>query len=700
MIDFNANVVMILSVLSATAFIIAHGIEAIRYPRRGLIIAATLRLASLVALIFLFHIFWRHSTKEKPTQRDVVLLDDVSGSMDLTSTAANRRRIDALKPQLAKTLNDADAETRRFFSFSFASDAWGEKPPQGMESRRATAIGDALLTVNRLHPGAIVLLRSDGLENAGESARMAARRLAAFETNVFPFKRSSLRNPDSFDVAISSVRHEKIPDNSTAPPRFSGIIERRGKKIDHCDLRLSIDAEPVAIHTVNLDANPKPFDLRPDRGPELKPGWHEYELTTIPLKGEVTSLNNSARGVFKISDDRGITLVWHYPDPDQRFLVHFLSGEYPDRLNVLNEAKLSAMTTAEQEDLITGNALLILGKIPPSAFKDQALRTLRKLILNQKTALVFFNPVILESWLLDPIIGNILPVKGINGDFAFKTPLRAAMPTTNGDEAKVPVHIGYNLIPKDADDVAVAAADRNGHSKPIVISDGRVTCLAALGCWRWALSPLKNVRFNAASFWNGFFNRFGQIDRAKLTLKVVGEETLPGGRRRERRVFKIVDHSKTSPGAAIALKQQTNDGTWRTVKDLGNIEGHSATIRHNVSAPGIHWFRAEKIGANGESLATSARVPIVLEDHNREMDIRGDGDGLLDDVAVATGGKRIDLDEVHVLIRELDAKTPKLKIKRGQPPNLLLESLLAAIVLLLLSLEWLLRQIEKNRISG
>jgi hypothetical protein len=692
MIFSGDNFITWLIILTAIVYFAVLFLELRRSPRMMLIPLFAIRALAFVLLFILFSQSGGMLYDRKPLKNQLVVLKDVSGSMAMLPGKLKEKVADF--ETLLKDKYGKETITYDFAAESFRGDSKQKPLPN------ATAIGNALLTVNSKYPGCQLVLLTDGAENLGLSALSAAGRLNNYATRVYPVNCGVADDGDNFDFALSGVF---APGEWTAgiPVFLRGTVERSGKAPDNCSLTVYIDGRKAVTQNIDLGRqNYRNFELKMPDSFKIEPGWHQYLLEITKANGEINGLNNKAEGVFLLRSRSKVRLLWSNVNPDFSYLKPLLLDRYGRQFEIIFSSDLKRMSEVDQLKMIRESALLILEKIKPDDLKPEALNELKSSLEKRETSLIFLNPSCLNDWSTDEAFKDLLPImEGAYKRFSSRIPWQLKF-KFQGRIWDLPVYSGYRLPAKSLSYVKLFAT-KGDEPVPVIISSGRVTCLVLSSAWRWRLNPSSEVRKGLKPFWKYFFSNYDYLGSGKLELKVRQDHGLLNITEGEKFTFELNDWSvgkRDNDNFKLVLE----DSKGINLKNVGKFKHESEGLYlmdYEVSEPGIHWFRAVKIGEKaGQKQVASNRVPLMIEASSAELAASGDNSGFLKKLAELTGGKMLSLnDQTAQLDKKFTQKDYYLSVKKSNSSNLFMELIIAGLLIILLSAEWFMRHIEKEQ---
>ena len=672
----------IMIALLGVAFFAWFVLALVEFRRRPLRQAAVLCVLRGIALLFLFLLldeFWRFSWRERPLDSPVVLLNDVSASMGLLPQK-ERERLTAFASVVRKKYSKTPG--RSFKDYNFASVIAARNHAPGPSERRGTALGEALLKCALWHPSASIILISDGCDNAGLPAPAVIDTLVSSGVKIFPVSLKQGKAESSFDLVMGDG--ESAPGFSLdSTVRISGTVETEGVvPVRNCAIELAIDGQPRETKELQISSFYNAFEFRFPAS-LLKPGWHEYRLSLRPVPGELSTANNSSAGIFLIKEKNKVLVVWEGLNPELKALQPLLLSEYGN-ISISYAKDFALKSPDMQKDLLGGCGLLVLGNVAPQAFHQDSFNAFLAAIKNKESAIIFLHPDAIPGWLADESMSIILPVTQADEKFVKSTPLSFRF-ISGSDTLRLPLYSGRVLVPKSQAALKLSLGEPPGEF-PLVISEGRVTCFAGIGSWRWKFSQEVRIRLAYERFWREFLQNYDFLKQDKLVLSLEESDKGFASEQTQNFLFKLTDMEPKIQAASYQLLKVATD----TKEPIGSFTMGNGGLcaSHELREPGIHWFFARKTGSSGNILAESSQIPVLVRDDRRESIFLKRGGELLALLASSNGGRIISPDASLDL--PFDRSSLRLKCRNSE--NYPQEIIFAVLVFLALASEWFLRQ--------
>ncbi|NOZ41413.1 MAG: VWA domain-containing protein [Planctomycetes bacterium] len=246
----------------------------------------------------------------------------------------------------------------------------------GETTTGGTRLGDAIDYALRELPGkppvAIVVL-TDGISTRGQTLQQAAERARRLRVPLYTVAiGSDLRRPD---IAVENLLVEEIvfPGDRLQVEATVRAVGYEGKTVDVV-LR-DADARDLAKTTIKLPPDETPQTVRLAIRPDV-PGQLSLELAIEPQDEEANTINNVARQVIEVRDEKiRVLFVQSQPSYEYRALksllerdpavtLHVVLQEADADYSTVDDTALRAFPVGEQE--LFAYDVLILGDVDPS----------------------------------------------------------------------------------------------------------------------------------------------------------------------------------------------------------------------------------------------------------------------------------------------------------------------------------------------
>lgn len=685
------------AVLCGIAIIAATIIELRNKPRKMLAVLAALRLGALILILMLLNSFQKAGWEETKLPHNVVLLKDVSASMSMLS----EQTTDELRTMENALRNAAKQNPAvRFEEYVFAGSL--AKPDRAVEAgQSATALGDALLSVNRLHPNADIFISSDGASNSGIHPALAASMLTSSSAKTHVFLPRELESGNAFDLSVSdavqpsSWKSDKkvfsatVRANNPATGKHSGMAKFKAE--------LKIDGAKMASGEFTADSNIKDVSLALPPDTKLAPGWHEFEIAVSDSsEREATNLNNSAKGIFRSFEDEAVMVIWDRVDPDLNALRPTLEQRY-SKLDFSYAAQFMQKSPDAQCAEIDSWVLLITAS-PATIFSQKAIEKIQSKLEAGRLSIIIVNPKAADSFLKIPGFAKYLPFRSPGERLPPEKEMEIEF-SQSGTKFLMPIRTLYSFLPASNLMVKAYTGPVGGRRTfPAVIANKNIALMAFTGTWRWKISPDRKTALSYESFWDNLLSSCDNYGRKGLYLSA---DERNDSLSKNVYIFTLSDYIRGKDGNSdvqeVWLWKENPGGKPVQVRKMPvNSDGFSSAILQILS-PGVHWFYAE---IDNSEHRRSNRVPVMIPDNTREtLDYAASG-RILALTAEKGSGAQITPDNLKKMDSLLKFKPSKLRIRKEVPPDFSRDILYAAGALLLLAAEWLLRRIEDNNANA
>jgi hypothetical protein len=593
-----------------------------KYPWRGLV--ALMTVGVTIVLLLLLNPMIVEPVPQPPGPPILTVLVDATASMATPDSDSGRTRHQAAAhwaQAIAKTKSEFEMRVATFdqsVKFLDPNDL-DARTPDGTLTDLRTALREA--TAEQRPQGQMVVLLSDGIHNAGESAAVlqAARDAKALACPIFTRTFGSDR--ESRDLAVEV----RTPQEIAFVGHKIGVaawLLHRDLAGQSAKVRLMRDGKAVEERTVPLkraEGEELRFELH-----EEKTGLYRYEVVADPLPGEMSLTNNAAAIQLQVVDQPvRVLLLEGKPYWDSKFLARTLTEDASIELESvvrMTEGRLYRRTLRRPSDaakktdeswevlpdfgkfLASGKGLrafqvIVLGRDAEVFLDGQALSELRTWLTQDGGSLVCSRgqPVTQVSQGLAPL----LPVRwtptaetrlewsltdrGRDLGWLLGRETLAALPTLAVTaRPEQPRPLAVVLATAKAGDTASAPAVTY---QPYGL--GRVVTIEGSGMWRWAfLPPAQRDREQA----------FGTLWHNLLRWLVSNATLLPGQSMALR-----TGATTFSPHEAISVTLLTRRETAPTTPPSLELRGASLESPRTIAAvprgdePGVYRVPVGKL---------------------------------------------------------------------------------------------------------
>jgi uncharacterized membrane protein len=708
--------------------------------RRTLIIS--LRGGAAMTALFLFlepAIELRQVAREP--NRIAVLIDD-SASMNLAETKAGPRRIDRAAALIAASTPAFAAWQRDhridFYTFSDAVAATSPGALPTEATGKGTLMRKALELIRGRYDGrdlAGVIVISDGAATGGVDED-AEDFLKSLDTRVHTVWAA---RPGLRDLAVKSVLADEFAFVRTVV-RIDAVIQATGLGAQTVPVTLSTDGQPLRQKMVEIPAGDHEvrvtFEITPPRV-----GRYVYEVAVPQVEGEPVTSNNARAFVVRVLRDKiRVLQVAGQPSWDVRALrqmlkanpnvdlISFFILRTSDDISLVPNDEMSLIPFPTQElfeeqlpsfDLIVlqnfeylpygigdylesirayvegGGGLAMLGgaqsfasggyygtpvaaalpvELPSSAHPKAALDTAR------------FSPILTATGLAHPV--TALRYEPADNAAAWR-----ALPPLEGVNIVVGPRAGASVL---AVHPTLKADD--GRPLPVIVAGdygkGRSLAVTTDTLWRWgfvaAARPGDDGR-QYTHFWENAIRWLIQDpDLRHLHVDSDAVEYAPGTPVRIGVRLLGRDYQPLHGAVSLVIRKGADPRTARTVQKGSVTTGDDGVGTLEVVATGPGVYRVEGTATVGGTDATASDIYLV-KDGGHELDHPSGDPELLSSISRATKGSA--LGQITALPSDLAFDPPRIvRVDRRTDVELWSRPGLLVLAVLLLGLEWLLRQ--------
>ncbi len=507
------------------------------------------------------------------------------------------------------------------------------------------------------------------------------------------------------DVA---VRRTDCP--LTNPLRIDVRVTCEGPTAGGATLEFAVDGEVRGTRAVPLQET---VDCQLEV-PDSAKGWHSYAVKVKVNRPEITTLNNVAYGVFRVSPPSTILYLMGPPRPDNPQAIRILRGLWPERFRVTDVRDPTGLVrdsagtdVGRLRDINVRNVrLAILADVAP---RDVPPRLLAAMDAGEVVSMVLAGNE-LRLWAERRSghlpLASVGPIGEVKGDesgsgevFAEEAAGRCGLGEMNLDG----VRLGHvqQAQPRASSEVLLRVRD-DSRVRPLLVLDRapapRGIVLLTDVAWKWALHPEPAVRAAYGEMWTGLTKwilledekeapldiSFAQdpkdVDATLVRISPTGGRTL--GSLRDVRL--VVELEGETHGEKESVRPRRGDGAY--------VYSYACPER-----PRVAWFQAFAFCEGSE--VRSERRPLALPVFEMEfLDTSPHHERI---EVVASGKERFAFwrDRGPVLERALEVR-PERPVEYFRSPearSARRELTLAIVCFLLVACEWF---IERRAYAG
>ena len=689
-------------------------------------VLTALRVAGIATIVLLLLNPVLTSANRETGKPPLLILLDRSRSMKTQDVAGGSRFDAALQttvgdPDLLAQLQRhydcrlygiSDTATRQDLA-AFAGTAKADGEHTRIGESLAAAVGDA-----NPAPAGAVLLVSDGRGNGDADPVEAARQARARHFPVFTLCLGT--ETKGRDVSLLNRRPQVFAAPSQDVPLTAEI---RSAGYDGQTARVDLLQDGKIVQTKSLALN----DHHPVAASFLthqdKAGSYRYTVAVQPQPGEATLSNNQGSIFLQVLKSRvRVLLLEGRPSWDAKFLVQALHTDPSidiDALYKLTDDKMFALSGGSED----ANGAAATVKVPKTAadfakydiviigkgyedFLDAAgTDALKSFVADHSGNVIFLrgNPGQATANLqaLEPLQWSDDEINDVrmhvtdegrrNPAFDFpatpdpnlviqKLPTLVSATKVQGEKALSVVLARASGVQTGDREMAVLAYQNYGH--------GKVVSLVGEGLWRWALLPpdLKDYGGCYNDFWTQLVrwmvNQSDFLPGQDLTLRTDRFSYAPG------EIVHLMAFARGENRAGLPPVAMETPGGGITQVTLAKGGGDQADF--------VGSFKAGKPGEYLARLAPPGVQPVlapfsVFPDSEEDLVTAADP-AMMHDIAVAGGGELLaarDLRSLPMRLKEADAAAVK---HTGDPKSAWDNAAVLALLLMVFSLEWILRR--------
>jgi len=700
---------------------------------------ALLRFGAIVVLFFVMLRPYLIYTETKQHPATLVVLADISKSMQVTDMVGNKSRwqefLDQWKnvsPELAQLEKEVTVKVYQFSRETqpvAATNGIYNWPtaPTGEESALGAALKDVLRQEagQRLHG---ILLFSDGaqrargdrdvrpLEPAAQMQKLGAkiytfgfgqpvglgqaRDVAVLDLNVNPSVFVKNKLPVASEVRIDGYVNKSVP--------IEMLFESPSGKM-----------EVVETRTLQPTESGDRFKLNFQYLPET-PGEWKVTVRAKPQQGELLESNNEL-STFVTVQKGGINVLYleGVPRTEQKF-IRWSLGASPNvqvDYHEIDATSSQPFPPGAADWFLPGKYdVLILGDLDSQAFSKQMAEALAERVHGGMGLMMLggfhsFGP---GGYLREPF-ADLLPVvmsrlerqapnEPIRKDLHLLGP-QTMLPTPDGERhfclllgdptqnrkiwEKLPPLEGANKFGSLKGLAQVLAQNQDG--KPLLVMHevgGRVLAFAGDSTWRWWM---RGNQTEHRRFWRQvvlWLARKDATEESGVWVRLAQRRFLPG-QRVEVRAGAQSAEGQPIPNAEITAELKLPDGTTRT-QNLSREGADLVGSFFETELPGD--YAVQVFAKQAGKLLGSARARFLVQSQDLELSNPAADLALLDSLAQATSGEALVPEQLAGLLARLRQQGLRSQIQIQTKVDLYDNGYVLLLFVLFLSLEWFLRK--------
>lgn len=652
-------------------------------PRLAWFLAVLRALAIALVAFFLLEPMIHLLVREVKRPVAVVLHDGSSSLAATGDTAALRGAyMDGLNALVA-TLSDA-YEVRAF--------TYGERVREGLDREQRDGVTDMAMALREVYDRfsgpdlGLVIMDGDGIVNRGRDPRLEAARLGV-PIHVVALGDTTVRP----DLAVRSVEHNRI---SFLGNDFPVTVRMEAHHLKDRRTRAVIrrGGREVAVQEFAVQGDPwrreLAFLVKADES-----GLQRYTVHVEPVSGEATEVNNTAEFFIDVLDGRQrVLVIAAAPHPDVAAIRSALNGleGYESEL-----AYASDFTGA-----VEGFDLIVLHQLPsakqgmqPVLARAQAKGIPTLFVIGATTDLAALNAanagVQVTGWRTATTDAQASVREQFNY-FTVEADLAKAM------ERYPPLQVpfGQYAASRGAEPLALQRVGVVRTEAPLIVvqqvQGHRTGVICGEGLWRWRMADRQ--LFGSHERFDRFVHKLVQFLAIKADKKRFRVEHAPIITTSEpvvmtAELYNAAYETVADAEVTIVLRDSASHEFPFDFRSLGGgyrlDAGRLPAGRYTWQAQAMH--KGERFAAQGELHVRQ----LLLEQASTVAD-----HGLLSDIAARSGGIQVAPDELQVLV---DAVKGEKSVSARSFLDQRYTDLVASawpfgLILLLLTLEWLLRR--------
>ncbi|MGD8810775.1 MAG: glutamine amidotransferase [Gammaproteobacteria bacterium] len=620
----------------------------------------------------------------RPQENSVAVLLDTSASMAYGAAGSSRleQAVAAIDEEVVPALEDSlNVDLYTFEASPERAAALDSVAASGAVTRIGASLLDVLRGANAGGLAAVVLV-SDGVDNSQNFDAATIAEIASYGVPVHTVgvgREVLEEDVELEDVVIAA----EGPAGSTAGAQVS--IRHGGGGL--AELKVYDGEAILASETVTLPDSPgvltRQVDL--DIG---EAGMRDLRFTIDALPGERNVLNNTQLRPVEVPElQRSILYIEGEPRWEYKFMRRALTRDAPLRLASMLRTtpnKYYRQGIASPDELVDGFPIeeetlfeydaLIIGSYEAAALTDSQHEMIREFVSRRGGSLLMLGGrrgLGDGGWGLTSV-AEVLPVElpDLDAPSFVRAPVKAVLADagerallTRFESDDAANRAAWDALPELADfqyvgnvkpaaDVLLRAETVDGDDQPLLVHQryglGNVYVLATGGTWRWQMQmPFEDEHHEI--FWRQMLQALVTGAAQRITLSTD-------------RAFYADQHTvalRAELRDAAFEPDTTSEVTVRAVHASGSEEvvtmmpepGQPGvyTASYEASIPGIYRFEAMAADADGEPVASSARVAVRREDGVAEHFHLQQDRAALERIAAASGGRYFEVDNLDDL---------------------------------------------------
>ncbi len=629
----------------------------------------------LFAAVFVGAVFTRVWT-ERPRQVAVVL--DVSESMSAVGA-------ESAAAAAAKTFPLPTGATRQAWVFgdtAITVQTPSHKPQAASRIAERTRIGEALKTVGKTRPGAVVLL-SDGQDN-GEVDAVAAARDVGVPIYAVGFGGMAKRNASVEQVMLPAVVYSGETVEVQVRVAAAGFADEKARVRLHRQTKEIVLGQAMAEQDV-------PFRLVFD-----KPGRQVIEARLDSLAGESNFADNTRSVTVDVRPGRlHVAYVTNRPGTGTRMMLRALASD--ERLQVDSVVAVSGAISDERGAMSASRAdVFILDDIVENG-SPEVWQSIAAAVQDGAGALVLagpdFQPGASVAKLLGGAVGQaqsgtftpeLTPAGGVLPWFSRDSTDLAAVPPFTGLRPLVGSGHDPNLqvwLVAQENKLLLMTAEKSGR--------GKVVYVAGYPLWRWGFGPDEKPEHATplSDFVTGVVRYLAERDTSPFWLQVDRPDLYQGQPvRLTLRAVAPDGRPWTQLSALVGVKSVDSGGISHLQVPM--TETGAGVYEATIEALGPGQYQATATVSTTDTVLGKAATEFAIANQPLELANTGMNEGLLRAIAEASGGKFFSSDS---LARE-GSEISLGSYPRGFVCDPRRTAGVYVIIALLAGLEWFLRR--------